>query len=67
MSLTPRQIEIVQCLKRGLSNKEIARELTISHGTVKAHLVALSLRLRAKNRTEAAILGDSLLPKNLGG
>lgn len=58
MSLTPRQIDIVCCLRRGLSNKRIARALGIAEGTVRTHLILLRMRLGAKNRTEAAILGE---------
>ncbi|HSA82251.1 MAG TPA: response regulator transcription factor [Geminicoccaceae bacterium] len=36
--LTPRELEVVSLIARGLRNKEIARELAISEGTVKIHL-----------------------------
>ena len=43
------------CLLRGYSNKMIARELDISDATVKVHLKALLRKLKAHNRTQAAI------------
>jgi DNA-binding NarL/FixJ family response regulator len=41
-------------LTRGLSNKEISRELKIAGGTIKIHTAALLRALGARNRTEAA-------------
>ena len=38
ITLTPRQTQIVDCLLKGMSNKEIARVLGIAHGTVKVHI-----------------------------
>lgn len=55
-SLTPRQREILQCLSKGLSNKEIARALGISDSTVKVHMHGLFERLGVQNRTQAALL-----------
>jgi DNA-binding NarL/FixJ family response regulator len=44
-------------LTRGLSNKEISRELKIAGGTIKIHMAALLRALGARNRTEAASMG----------
>ncbi|HKY01389.1 MAG TPA: response regulator transcription factor [Burkholderiales bacterium] len=52
--LSPRQEVILGLLKKGLSNKEIGRELGISELTVKKHLVDLYGRIGVKNRTQAA-------------
>jgi DNA-binding NarL/FixJ family response regulator len=52
--LTPRQQEIRALLRRGLSNKMIARELGITEGTVKNHLSEIFRTLNAANRTQAA-------------
>jgi DNA-binding NarL/FixJ family response regulator len=49
--LTPREREIVASLCRGNSNKMIARELGISEGTVKVHLVNIFAKLGISNRT----------------
>lgn len=51
--LTRREIEILSFLACGLTNKEIARGLFISESTVRAHLRAISQKLRAHNRVHA--------------
>jgi DNA-binding NarL/FixJ family response regulator len=53
--LTPRQLDVLQHLARGLPNKLIARELQLSEGTVKVHLLAIYRALNARNRTEAVV------------
>jgi DNA-binding NarL/FixJ family response regulator len=53
-SISPRQRDVLDCDRRGLSNKEIARELDIAEGTVKIHLAALFSHFGARNRTELA-------------
>jgi DNA-binding NarL/FixJ family response regulator len=53
-SISPRQRDVLECVRRGLSNKEIARELDIAEGTVKIHLAALFSHFGARNRTELA-------------
>jgi DNA-binding NarL/FixJ family response regulator len=52
--ISPRQRDVLTCIRRGLSNKEIARELDIAEGTVKIHLAALFTHFGARNRTELA-------------
>ena len=52
--ISPRQRDVLACVRRGLSNKEIARELDIAEGTVKIHLGALFSHFGARNRTELA-------------
>jgi DNA-binding NarL/FixJ family response regulator len=54
--LTPRQKDVLRLLAKGKSNKEIARELDLAEGTVKIHLAAVLRFLKARNRTEAAVL-----------
>ncbi len=54
--LTPRQKDVLRLLAKGRSNKEIARELDLAEGTVKIHLAAVLRFLKARNRTEAAVL-----------
>jgi len=54
--LTPRQKDVLRLLAKGRSNKEIARELALAEGTVKIHLAAVLRFLKARNRTEAAVL-----------
>ncbi|MES9972528.1 MAG: two-component system response regulator NarL [Candidatus Thiodiazotropha sp.] len=54
-SLTAREQEILQCLARGQSNKQIANVLNISEGTVKVHVKHLLKKLNLHSRTEAAV------------
>jgi DNA-binding NarL/FixJ family response regulator len=51
--LTDRQIEVLRLLDRGLSNKEIGRELGVSERTVKAHMTAIFKSLGVSGRAEA--------------
>ncbi len=55
-SLTPREREILQHLAQGMSNKAIARELAISHDTVKLHVRHILTKLNLSSRVEAAVL-----------
>lgn len=52
-NLTPRQLEILQCLYAGLSNKQIANKLNISEGTIKIHITLLMRTLDVANRMQA--------------
>jgi DNA-binding NarL/FixJ family response regulator len=54
--LSPREMEILQQVTRGLSNKEIAALLGISHQTVKNHMTAILNKLNVEDRTQAAVL-----------
>lgn len=58
--LTPRQIQVLRCLARGLPNKLIAHELDVSEGTAKIHIAAIMRVLRARNRTEAVVRAKAL-------
>ncbi|KTT35592.1 response regulator [Pseudomonas rhizoryzae] len=51
--LTPRQIEVLELLSQGLSNKLIGRRLELSEHTVRGHVQALLAALRVASRTEA--------------
>ncbi len=55
--LSEREAQILQCLVNGSSNKMIARELNITEATVKVHIKGLLRKVRANNRTQAAIWG----------
>jgi DNA-binding NarL/FixJ family response regulator len=50
---TPRELELLELLRRGMQNKLIAYKLGISQSTVKAHLRSIMMKLKAKNRTQA--------------
>jgi DNA-binding NarL/FixJ family response regulator len=54
--LTPRELEVLALLARGLPNKEIADSLYIGERTVKFHVSSILAKLDAGNRTEAARL-----------
>jgi NarL family two-component system response regulator YdfI len=56
-SLTRRELEVLQMLAAGLSNKEIAGRLSISEHTVKFHVASILGKLGAASRTEAVSLG----------
>lgn len=53
--LSPREMEILHCVTRGMSNKEIARALNISHQTVKNHMTSILKKLAVEDRTQAAV------------
>lgn len=55
-SLTTRELEILQHLAAGESNKAIGRALGISDGTVKLHVKAILRKLNVRSRVEAAVL-----------
>lgn len=51
--LTPRQLEILQAMARGLTNKDIAKMFSIRTDGVNEHVLAILAKLGAANRTEA--------------
>ncbi len=53
--LTPRELEILQRIAMGLSNKMIAQALAITDGTVKLHVKAILRKLGMRSRVEAAV------------
>jgi DNA-binding NarL/FixJ family response regulator len=55
VALTARELEVLQLLAEGLSNKEIARALGVAPRTVNFHLDNLYSKLGVSSRTEAAI------------
>lgn len=55
-SLSSREIEILEMVSRGLTNKEIAGALQISHFTVRNHLNHITAKLQVADRTEAATI-----------
>lgn len=59
-TLTPAQRRILDHMRAGLLNKQIAYELEISEATVKAHITAIFRKLNVVSRTQAAMLSSKL-------
>lgn len=57
LGITPREIEILELIAKGLSNREIAQKLFVSENTVKTHSSRVFDKLGAKRRTQAVQLG----------
>jgi DNA-binding NarL/FixJ family response regulator len=55
IGLSPRQVDVLACLLRGMSNKHICRELGLAEGTVKSHTVAIFRALNVSSRAQAVI------------
>ena len=54
--LTERETEVLSCLSRAMSDREIAASLFLSESTIKTHLKAIYRKLRARNRVQAAVV-----------
>jgi len=54
--LTPRELEVLSCVGRGLSNSEIAGKLFISQATVKTHFTRVLMKLDLRDRAQAVVL-----------
>lgn len=59
-TLTVREREVLEFLTKGLSNKEIARQLELQEVTIKLHVRGICRKLGAKNRTQAALRAVAL-------
>ncbi|MEO1243731.1 MAG: response regulator transcription factor [Pseudomonadota bacterium] len=59
-SLTPAQLKVLLFVQKGLLNKQIAFEMSISEATVKAHMTALMRKLNVQTRTQAVLAASAL-------
>jgi two-component system, NarL family, response regulator LiaR len=60
LGITPRELEILELIAEGLSNKEIAARVYVSENTVKTHSSRVFDKLGARRRTQAVQLGKEL-------
>ncbi|WP_050752118.1 response regulator transcription factor [Nitrobacter sp. Nb-311A] len=60
---TARQIMVIEALRRGRANKQIAYELGMCESTVKVHIRHIMRKLKARNRTEVAMMASGLFDK----
>ncbi|HEU5460476.1 MAG TPA: response regulator transcription factor [Pyrinomonadaceae bacterium] len=60
LAITKRELEILELMAQGLSNREIAEKLFVSENTVKTHSSHLFDKLSAKRRTQAVQIGKEM-------
>ena len=60
LGITPRELEILELIAAGLSNREIAERIFVSENTVKTHSSRLFEKLNARRRTQAVQIGKEL-------
>ncbi len=58
--LTPRELDVLALMAHGLTNKEIAQRLAISHGTVRQHAYNLYQKLQVNTRQQAVLKAADL-------
>jgi DNA-binding NarL/FixJ family response regulator len=55
LRLTDRELDVLRLVRHGHANKQIARRLSISEATVKAHMTSIFQRIGVRDRTQAAL------------
>lgn len=53
--VTPRERQLITCVSKGWSNKEIAARLHLSEGTIKGYMYRIFIKVGVKSRTELAL------------
>jgi two-component system nitrate/nitrite response regulator NarP len=61
--LTRRERELIELVRQGLKNRDIATELGVTEGTVKVYLHAIFDKLQVENRTELALRAAGLISR----
>lgn len=64
VTLTSREISVIRAIRLGKSNKIIAYNLGMTENTVKVHVRHIMSKLKAKNRTEIAMISDKYIYEN---
>lgn len=54
---SPRMLAVMRLVSEGKSNKAVARELSVTESTIKAHVASIMRELGCTNRTQLALLG----------
>jgi two-component system nitrate/nitrite response regulator NarP len=63
-ALAPRERQLIRFVRQGLRNREIAKELGVTEGTVKVYLHGIFDKLGVNSRTELAIRADEFLTES---
>jgi DNA-binding CsgD family transcriptional regulator len=60
LTLTPHEVDILQCLAEGMSYRDISKEFYLSYNTVKIHMVRIRERLGARSNEQAVFIAVRL-------